>query len=170
MKQSTPVMLAAALSALLATGAAAAEDKAAIVATSSLTPETALDLAQAALKSCQDAGFQVAVSVVDHGGNLQVTLRDRFAGPHTPSTSYRKAWTALSFRTDTLELATLTESGASWAIRNVDKVLPLGGGVQIRQGSGSLVGAVGISGAPTPENDDACARAGIAAIEDRIAF
>ena len=49
-----------------------------------LTVGTALELAQAALESCRNGGFQVAVSVVDRFGNPQVLLRDRYAGPHTP--------------------------------------------------------------------------------------
>lgn len=145
------------------------EDKS-LVTFQSLTLETALDLARAGLEKCRSDGFQVTVSVVDRGGNLQVTLRDRFAGPHTPDTAYRKAWTALSFRTDTLELAQSAESGSSWGMRHVTKALPLGGGVQIREGNGSLVGAVGVSGAPAGDIDEACAKAGIEAIQDRIAF
>jgi uncharacterized protein GlcG (DUF336 family) len=136
----------------------------------SLTLETALEVAQAAMKKCRDDGFQVAISVVDRGGIPQVTLRDRFAGPHTPDTATRKAWTAVSFRTDTGELAKLSESGEAWAIRNVTNALPLGGGVQIRAGDGDMVGAVGVSGAPGGPADEACAKAGIAAIADKIAF
>jgi uncharacterized protein GlcG (DUF336 family) len=150
--------------------ASQAEEKKATAAFESLTLEVALELAQATLEKCRKDGFQAAVSVVDRGGSLQVTLRDRFAGPHTPGVAYRKAWTALSFRTDTLELSKATESGEAWAIRRVEKALPLGGGVQIRKGDGTLVGAVGVSGAPGPVNDDVCAKAGIAAIEDKIAF
>lgn len=161
---------AIAVAAVLPLSAAVAEEKKATVVFESLTPEVALELAQATLKKCRDGGFQIAVSVVDRGGNLQVTLRDRFAGAHTPDTAYRKAWTALSFRTDTLELAETTESGPAWAIRAVEKALPLGGGVQIRSGDGNLLGAVGVSGAPSGKDDDDCAKAGIAAIEDRIAF
>lgn len=150
-------------------GLSVAEDKATFTV-QSLTLETALELAQATLKKCQAEGYQAAVSVVDRGGNLQVTLRDRFAGAHTPDTAYRKAWTALSFRTDTLELSELTEKGESWAIRGVTNALPIGGGVQIRHGDGSLLGAIGVSGAPGPKNDVVCAKAGLAAIEDKIAF
>ncbi len=169
MKNPLAIYIAAALLCPAGPAAQAEEDKA-TAAFESLTLETALEVAQATLSKCRSDGFQAAVSIVDRGGNLQVTLRDRFAGPHTTDTAYRKAWTALSFRTDTLELAKLTESGEGWAIRKVTGALPLGGGVQIRKGDGSLVGAVGVSGAPGPENDDKCARAGIAAIEDKIAF
>ncbi len=149
---------------------AIAEEKKATVAFESLTLEVALELAQATLEKCRSDGFQAAVSVVDRGGSLQVALRDRFAGPHTTGVATRKAWTALSFRTDTLELSKATETGEAWAIRRVENALPLGGGVQIRKGDGTLVGAVGVSGAPGPANDDVCAKAGIAAIEDKIAF
>jgi uncharacterized protein GlcG (DUF336 family) len=48
--------------------------------------------------------------------------------------------------------------------------LPLGGGVPVNAGDGDLVGGIGVSGAPGPDIDDGCARAGIAAIEDDIAF
>ena len=66
-----------------------------------LTPETALKAAQAALKSCRDRGFQATVAVVDRMGVVQVLLRDRFAGPHTPDMATAKAYTAASFRTNT---------------------------------------------------------------------
>lgn len=148
----------------------AADEDTALVTHKSLKLEAALELANAALANCRSQGFQVAVSVVDRGGNLQVTLRDRFAGPHTPDTSYRKAWTSVSFRSDTLELSKLTETGEAWAIRMVTNALPLGGGVQIREGAGNMIGAVGVSGAPSGSADEVCAKAGIAAIEDKIAF
>jgi uncharacterized protein GlcG (DUF336 family) len=164
-----PMILAALLMTVLATSSARAADEP-LVTFKSLSPEVALEVAKAALQKCRAAGYQAAVSVVDRGGNLQVTLRDRFAGPHTPDTAFRKAWTAVSFRTDTSELAKSAKDGPSWAVRGVTKALPLGGGLQIRAGDGSLVGAVGVSGAPGGDADDVCARAGIDAIADKIAF
>ena len=135
-----------------------------------LTLTTALELAQAALERCREDGFQVAVSVVDRFGTQQVLLRDRFAGPHTSETARRKAWTAVSFRTDTLELSKVTQSGQPQSgVRFVDGALMLGGGVQV-EAAGSIVGGVGISGAPGGPEDDACARAGIEAISDKISF
>ena len=56
-----------------------------------LKPELAMEAAQAAMADCRQKGFQIAVSVADRFGILQVTLRDQLAGPHTPDTSYRKA-------------------------------------------------------------------------------
>lgn len=135
-----------------------------------LKPELALEAAKGAMTTCREKGYQVAVSVADRFGVLQVSLRDRLAGPHTPETAYRKAWTAVSFRSETLELAKLTEKGEAWAIRNVTGALPLGGGVRILAGGGDMVGAIGVSGAPSGSEDAACAKAGIAAIAEQIAF
>jgi uncharacterized protein GlcG (DUF336 family) len=132
-----------------------------------LTPETALKAAQAALKKCRDGGYQASIAVVDRMGVLQVLLRDRFAGPHTPDMASAKAYTAVSFRTDTSALASATQAGPQSGIRNRPGVAAVGGGLMIEAG-GSLLGAIGVSGAPGAREDDACAAAGIAAIREDI--
>ncbi len=148
---------------------AIAED-AALVTHKTLGLELATELAEAALESCRDADFQVAVAVVDRFGILQVLLRDRLAGPHTPDTARRKAWTAVSFRTDTQSLVEVTASGSPQAAaRDITGALMLGGGVPV-EAAGSTVGGVGVSGAPGGAEDDRCARAGIEAIVDRLEF
>ena len=133
-----------------------------------MTPETALKAAQAALNSCRDRGFQVTVAVVDRMGVVQVLLRDRFAGPHTPDMASAKAYTAASFRTSTSELAEATQPGKpASGIRHRPGVAAVGGGLMIQAG-GQLLGAIGVSGAPGGREDDACAAAGIAAIQEEI--
>ena len=135
-----------------------------------MSPELALELAQAALASCRDEDFQVAVAVVDRFGTVQVILRDQFAGPHTSDTARRKAYTAVSFRTDTLSLAEETRAGAeNSGVRFVTDVLMLGGGVPVEAG-GSIVGGIGVSGAPSGAADDTCAREGIDTVLDKIEF
>src|SRR5256885_13479299 len=112
---------------LLLAAPAAAQD--ALVTYKSLTPEVALDLARAALSSCRERGFQVAVAVVDRFGVTQVLLRDRFAGPHTVTTATGKAWTAVSFRTNTGELAAGTQAGMPPSgVPALPRVGPPGGG------------------------------------------
>jgi uncharacterized protein GlcG (DUF336 family) len=133
-----------------------------------LTPETALKAAQAALKKCRDSGYQASVAVVDRMGVVQVLLRDRFAGPHTPEMARAKAYTAASFRTHTTALAEATQPGrAQSGIRNRPDVAAVGGGLVIEAG-GSLLGGIGISGAPGGKEDDLCAAAGIEAIREDI--
>jgi uncharacterized protein GlcG (DUF336 family) len=139
--------------------------------TKSLKPEVALKAAQAALESCRKSGFQVAVAIVDRAGLTQVMLRDRFAGAHTSDTAVNKAWTAVTFKTTTLALAKETEAGtAASGIRNLPRVVAVGGGVMIESGSGATLGGIGISGAPGGAADEACAKAGIKAIADEISF
>ena len=135
-----------------------------------LSPDLALELAQATLADCRKRGFQVAVAVVDRFGVPQVMLRDRFAGPHTPRTAIGKAWTAVSFRTNTTELVGATQPGSPQAgVRSLPRAVILGGGVMVEAG-GALVGGIGVSGAPGGDADDACAKAGIAAVQDKLDF
>ena len=135
-----------------------------------LTPETALKAAQAALKKCRDNGFQATVAVVDRMGVTQVLLRDRFAGPHTVEMARAKAWTAVSFRTNTTALAEATQAGRPQSgVRHLPGVAAAGGGLMIEAGGG-LLGAIGVSGAPGGKEDDVCAAAGIAAVKDDLEF
>lgn len=134
-----------------------------------LTPEIALKLARATLESCRKAGFQVSVAVTDRFGIAQVLLRDRFAGAHTVEAATNKAWTAVSFRQDTLSLAKATVDPANAGLRHFGRVVALGGGVPVEAG-GSILGGVGVSGGPGGEADDRCARAGLEAIKDDISF
>ena len=138
--------------------------------TRSLTPEAALKAAQAALAKCRSDGFQVAVAVVDRAGNTQVALRDRFAGAHTVESAVNKAWTAVSFRAPTSELGKSSgPNDAASGVRHFPRVNVVGGGVTVQAG-GSIVGGIGVSGAPGGANDEACANAGIKAIADDLEF
>lgn len=162
-------------SVLMATVAAAAVGLAAPAAAQkmlnsfmTLSITAAQQAAQAALARCQKDGFTVAVAVVDRGGQPLVMLRDPFAGAHTSQTAIHKAATAVSFRTDTTELAATTQAGkAASGIRQLPNIIAVGGGIVIRA-KGSIVGGIGVSGAPSGDADDGCAKAGIAAINDAI--
>jgi len=140
-----------------------------------LSVELASKAAWASLSDCRKRGYSVAVAVVDRGGNLQAYLRDRFAGPHTTDTAVRKAWTANSFRQDTGELADLLQRKIiPNQVQHNPGALLVGGGNLIQAG-GNVVGAIGVSGAPPGKTekdsiDGACARAGIAAIQEELAF
>ncbi len=148
--------------------AAAAQQ--ATYAVRTVTPEAALRAARAALAACAKNGHQVAVAVTDRSGIPLVMLRDRHAGPHTPGTATGKAYTALSFKLDTLSFARTTQAGeSSSGIRHLPGVVPIGGG-RTMESAGSIVGAIGVSGAPGGEADDACAQAGISEIRDDLEF
>jgi uncharacterized protein GlcG (DUF336 family) len=159
-----------ALAVLLAAAAASApaQQSAATHQIRVLTPDAAMKATLAALQDCRQRGFQVAVAVVDRSGVAQTMVRDRFAGAHTPDTAINKAWTAVSFRTDTSELARTTQAGQpSSGLRSLPRFVGIGGGVKIEAG-GAIVGGIGVSGAPGGDADEACAKAGIAAIRDDL--
>ena len=163
-----PALIVAAVLALAIPPAMAGDD--AIVVYKSLSPEVALEAAQAAMKKCRDNGFQIAVAVVDRFGQPQVMLRDRFAGLHAPDTAVRKAYTAVSFRSATGDLAKSLRSGQLEAgIAQLPHVALLGGGLMIEAG-GSLLGGIGVSGAPGGDKDEECAKAGLDAIRDKLDF
>jgi len=142
----------------------------ALITYKSLSPEIALELARAALGACRARGFQVTVAVVDRFGVTQALLRDRFAGAHTVPTATGKAWTAVSFRVSTGELAAQTQGGMPQAgVRALPGVVAIAGGLVVEAG-GSTVGGIAVSGAPNGEADEACAKAGIEAVRDRLEF
>lgn len=167
---------AAAMLALLAAAAAAPAWPAPGAATAAtftvklLTPETALAAAQAALAFCRQGGYQVTVAVVDRSGVLQVLLRDRLAGAHTVDVAPQKAWTAASVKTSTTNFAAETQAGKPMSgLRGQPRFMAVGGGLVIEAG-GSLLGGIGVSGAPGGDADEACAAAGLKAVADDLEF
>ncbi|MFZ9408192.1 MAG: GlcG/HbpS family heme-binding protein [Burkholderiaceae bacterium] len=134
----------------------------------SVSLEAAQLAAQAALADCRKRGATVSVAVTDRFGVPLALLRDPLAGMHTPDTATRKAWTAISFKSSTTELVSQTAPAtASHGIRTLPQVAVIGGGLLL-QAAGSIVGAIGVSGAPNGDMDDACAKAGINAIIDLL--
>jgi uncharacterized protein GlcG (DUF336 family) len=135
-----------------------------------LKPEVALEVAQATMIACREAGYQVSVTVVDRSGITQVMLRDQVAGPHTLDAARRKAWTAASFKGDTRSVGEATRPGGGQSgARFVADAIMVGGGVPL-YAEGTVVGAVGVSGSPSADEDQSCAETGAAALEEKLMF
>ena len=160
---------------LMATSSLLADDANNIYTNRTLSLDLASRLAWQAILDCRKRGYSVAAAVVDRGGNVQTLYRDRFAGPHTIETAIRKAWTANSFRQNTGDLASLLKTGViPNQVQHNPGALLVGGGVII-QSQGSIIGGVGVSGAPPGKSekqsvDGACARAGIESIRENLEF
>jgi len=157
---------------LITSFAAQAEEKEikVLFTSKTLTPEAALMVSQAALESCRQSGFQVSVVIVDSGGNLQVLLRDKLAGISSPDAAILKAKTAINFRSATTALSESVNSNSEASgIKQLPGILVLGGGITI-QASGSMVGAVGVAGAPDGKADEKCALAGVKVIQELLEF
>lgn len=128
-----------------------------------LTMESALQIADGAIKACRKKGIQVGVTVVDRNGITQVALRDVLAPTITLPVSYKKAYTSVSFMAATSAL----KRQASSPLAHVEDMFFGGGGLVI-QAAGQLLGGVGVSGAPSGELDEECAQAGINSIIDDL--
>lgn len=131
----------------------------------------ALAIAQTAYSKCLAEGYRTSVHVVDRTGRTIVALRGDGANPHTFENSRRKAYTALTFRAPSATLAKNLADPATAAIARAAATLPgviaLGGGLPIQAGN-EILGGVGVSGAPKPELDEACAKAGIEKVADQL--
>ncbi len=140
-----------------------ADDPPTLVSIKRLSLETALKIAQETIAACRKRGMQIAVTVLDRGGNPQVVLRDVLAPDIALTISRQKAYTALSFNVPTSGLSERAQSPLAWT----DGLAMFAGGLPIQAG-GELVGAVGVSGAPSGEADEACAQAGVDAVSDDL--
>ena len=142
----------------------AAEEPPVMISVKRMSMEVAEKLAQAAIAECRGKGLQIAVTVVDRAGIPQVMLRDVLAPDLTVRTSDRKAYTALMFNTPTSQLG--NRFAGSHSVAKDERLVLSAGGLPISVG-GMILGGVGVSGAPTGETDEECAKAGLdAVIED----
>lgn len=135
----------------------------AVVESKRLGSTEAMQAASAALAAAQEdgAGF-VSVSVVDRNGQLQAFVRGENAASHTIKASREKAYTAAAFGTATSELAKRA-TGDNAGLRDLPGTLFLGGGVSVKDGDASI-GGIGVGGAPSGDQDEQYAQAGLDAI------
>lgn len=126
-----------------------------------LSMETALRIAQGAIEQCRKEGVQIAVTVVDRGGHPQVVLRDVLAMDITLPISKQKAHTAMAFNTPLSQLE--GRFTKPFQVPKLDGLVVSAGGLPINIG-GNILGGVGVSGAPSGETDEKCAKAGIDAV------
>jgi uncharacterized protein GlcG (DUF336 family) len=150
------VLLAVASSMLLAQG---------LITQRALSLDATQAIADGAVEKCRADGYHVSVTMIDSNGTLKAFLRDDGTAPHTIDFSRRKAYTALTFR------RTSAETGKAWAANppapNIEGTVGTAGGVPIRIGN-EVIGAIGVSGSPGGDKDEACANAGIAKIADQL--
>lgn len=121
-----------------------------------------------AVASCAKQGYHETAVVLDADGAIIATLRGDGAGIHTLDSAHDKAYTAVSFKSDTLALADRAKGdGPIATLAKLPHVLFFGGGVAIKLGD-EVIGSIGASGAPGAKLDDACAHAGLNKISDRL--
>ncbi|MFD6421182.1 heme-binding protein [Streptomyces sp. NPDC060198] len=129
--------------------------------TTHLTVGAATKAAQAVLDAAQKENQRVSVAVVDRDGNTIVSLRGDGAGPQSPESAEKKAYTAVSWNAPTSELVKRLDQAPT--LKDIPGTLFLAGGAPV-QVKGAPVAAVGVAGAPSGDLDEKFARAGVAAL------
>jgi uncharacterized protein GlcG (DUF336 family) len=123
----------------------------------SLSAAMALTIAESALETCTKQGYHVAVHVVGRDGEVLVGVRGDGASPHMMENSRRKAYTARTFRIPSGEFAQRVEDNPTTGAMHLAGIIAIQGGLPIKVGD-EVIGAVGVSGAPGGEKDEAAPR------------
>ena len=120
-----------------------------------------------AVEACKAAGYAVSVHVLGREGQLIVAMRNENAGLATFENSMKKAYTSRTFRRSSGEFAEGVKgnpnAGALW----LTNIVAAQGALPIKVGE-DVVGAIGISGAPGGEKDEACAKTAIDKFADQL--
>jgi len=130
------------------------------------------DLAQkmvdAALVKAREIGVNENVAILDDGGNLKAFRRMDGAPIPTIEIAQNKAYTAL-FGVPTHDFFNFIQGDPSLlaGMPTLARVAAWGGGFPIKV-DGEIVGAIGLSGAPTVQNDIDCAKAALSLVSDAV--
>lgn len=130
--------------------------------------ELARDIAMGAIEDCRQHGYNVSAVVLDRAGNVQAALRDTLAARYTLEIAERKAGLSIMSGSATGEFRD-ARSDIRPELNHIDGLIVMEGGLPIRA-AGSLIGAVGVSGAPGGDKDAACAAAALKKAEERLEF
>lgn len=153
------------LAGMLVATATCAED---VVPARLLGLDLARDIAQGAIDACRKEGYQVAVVVTDRSGDAVVVMRDVFTSKYMLQLAHNKANAVVMSGLSSGELRENMARNRD-EFNELDGVLLLEGGLPV-QVAGSLIGAIGVSGAPGGDRDAACARRGLEAVQERLEF
>ncbi len=147
------------LASVLACGLATSAN-AQLVTHKDLTLAMAVTMAQTAIATCKTNGYNVSANVVGRGGEVIVAMRGDATGPHTLENSMKKAYTARAQRRPSGEFAAAVKSNFTAGALHLSNIVPAQGALPIKVGE-DTIGAIGVSGAPGGEKDEACAKDGI---------
>ena len=148
-------------------GVLAAPANAQLLSQKALSAAMALTIAQTALDSCTKQGYHVSVHVLGRDGEVIVAVRGDDAPPHTMENSQKKAYTARTFRIPSGEFAQRVKDNPTTGAVHLSGIVAAQGALPIKVGD-EVIGAVGVSGAPGGDKDEACAKTGIDKVADQL--
>jgi uncharacterized protein GlcG (DUF336 family) len=153
--------------ALAATFALAAPASAQLLDHKDLTSSIAIAIAQTTIETCKANGYAVSVTVVGRNGEVILQVRGDDTGPHTFENSFRKAYTARTFRSPSGALADRLKADPTLPLIHLSNIIANQGALPIKVGD-DVIGAAGASGAPGGEKDEACVKAGLDKVADQL--
>ena len=148
-------------------GLAAAPADAQLLARKDLSLAAALTIATTAADLCKSQGYRVSVTVVGRNGEVILQMRGDDAPPHTMENSFRKAYSARTFRVPSGELVKRVKDNPTAPFVYLSNVVAAQGALPVKVGD-DVIGAVGVSGAPGGDKDEVCAKAGIDKVADQL--
>ena len=146
---------------------AAAPASAQLLSHKDLTSSIAITIAQTAIETCKANGYAVSATVVGRNGEIILQVRGDNTGPHTIENSFRKAYTARTFRIPSGELVDRLKADPTLGLIHLNNVIANRGALPIKVGE-DVIGAAGASGAPGGEKDEACIKAGLDKVADQL--
>lgn len=130
--------------------------------------ELATDIAKSAVDACFQQGYQASAVVVDRASNIMAIIRHQNASRFTIELAHRKANAVILSGTSTIDFKK-NRADIREEMNLVEGIIVLEGGLPI-QAAGSLLGGIGVSGAPGGDKDAICAQKGLDAVQERLDF
>ena len=138
-----------------------------LLARKDLSAQTALTIAETAIATCTANGYRVSATIVGRNGEVLVQIRGDGTGPHTMENSFKKAFTARTFRIPSGEMEDRLKQNPQMGAQYLTGFTTGRGALPIKVGE-DVIGAAGASGAPGGEKDEACVKAGIDKVADQL--
>jgi uncharacterized protein GlcG (DUF336 family) len=132
-----------------------------------LSAAIAVNIAQTAMATCTANGYRVSATVVGRNGEVLVQIRGDGTGPHTMENSFKKAFTARTFRIASGEMEERLKKNPQMGAQYLTGFTTARGALPITIGE-EVVGAAGVSGAPGGEKDEACVKAALDKVADQL--
>ena len=120
----------------------------------------AVTMARTAIETCKGQGYNVSVNVLGRNGEVILAVRGEGTNPTTLENSMKKAYTARATRAPSGKFAEQVKGNPNAAQFFLANYVAAQGALPIMVGN-DVIGAIGISGAPGGDKDEACAKAGI---------
>ena len=145
----------------------AAPARAELLAHKDLTAEIAVTIATTAIATCKTNGYAVSSTIVGRNGEIIVQIRGDNTNPHTAENSFKKAFTARTFRIPSGEMEDRLKKNPQMGAQYLTGFTTGRGALPIKVGN-DVIGAAGASGAPGGEKDEACVKAALDKVADQL--